>query len=305
MITVVGSNTVDYFSYSKRLPKPGETFYGDEMMITAGGKGANQAAAAARLGAQTCYLSKVGGEDRYVDVVLGVLKWAGVDVSKVESVPGVYCGAGYVMINTETAQNCIIILKGANAFISKEYIDQHKDDIINAKICMVEYMIPIDSAQYAIEMARKHGVLTMVNPAPAAPTSDEFYKNIDIITPNEVEAKDLTGIEIVSTDSAAKAAAFFHHKGVKQVVITLGERGVFVSDGNNTTMIPPYTVKAIDTSGAGDAFNGALAYSLWKGQDLITAAHFANAAAAVSVTRKGTMASMPTLPEVMAQMNRK
>ena len=304
MITVVGSNTVDYFSYSKRLPMPGETFYGDEMMITSGGKGANQAAAAARLGAETCYLSKVGGEDRYVDVVLDGLKWAGVDVSKVESVPGAYCGAGYVMINTVTAQNCIIILKGANAFISREYIDKHKEDIINAKICMVEYMIPIDSAQYAIELARKNNVLTMVNPAPAASTSDEFYKNIDIITPNEVEAKDLTGIEIVNKSSAVKAAAFFHKKGVKQVVITLGERGVFVSDGNMITLIPAYSVKAIDTSGAGDAFNGALAYGLWKGQDLITAARFANAAASVSVTRKGTMASMPTLSEVLERLNK-
>lgn len=305
MITVVGSNTVDYFSYSERLPLPGETLFGNEMMISAGGKGANQAAAAAKLGAQAFYLGMVGELDRYVDLILDGLKRAGVDVSNVETAEGSYCGAGYVMINTKTAQNCIIIIYGANSSVTPEYIERHKEFILKAKICMTEYMIPIESAQYAMELARKNGVMTVVNPAPAAPTSDAFYKCIDLFLPNEVEAMGLTGIEILDEKAAAETAAFFHGKGVKQVVITLGGRGAFVSDGQRSEIVPSYRVKAVDTSGAGDAFNGAIAYALLHGKDLFEAARFANAAAAVSVTRKGTMASLPTLAEVLRQMNEK
>lgn len=304
MIAVVGSNTVDYFSSIKRLPNPGETMYGEDMLISSGGKGANQAAAAAKLGADVRYLSTVGGEDRYVDLILNGLTDAGVDVSGVESIPGIYCGAGYVMINTETANNSIIILKGANAHITPEYVERHRDTIINAKICMVEYMIPVDTAEYVINLAKKHGVTTMVNPAPAAPTSDAFYKTMDFVTPNEVEAKDLTGIEVVDEASAAEAAAFFHGKGVRNVVITLGGRGVFVSDGSRKELIPSYKVNAIDTSGAGDAFNGGLAFGLESGKNLFDAARFANAVAAVSVTRRGTMASMPSLEDALAQYNK-
>jgi len=305
MITVVGSNTVDYFSYAKRLPLPGETLFGDQMLISAGGKGANQAAAAARLGAEVYYLGMVGELDRYVDVVLDGLKEAGVDVSNVETAQGLFCGAGYVMINTVTAQNSIIIFYGANACVSPEYIERHKAYILNSKICMTEYMIPLESAQYAMELARRNGVMTVVNPAPNAPTSDAFYRCMDLILPNEVEAMGLTGIEITDDKTASEAAAFFHGKGVKQVVITLSGRGAFVSDGQRSEIVPAFKVKTIDTSGAGDSFIGALVYALSKRQNLFDAARFANAAAAVSVTRKGTMTSQPTLAEALQQFNAK
>lgn len=298
MITVIGANTIDYFSYSKRLPKPGETMIGDEMMIGPGGKGANQAAAAAKLGAPVCWLSKVGERDRYKDMVLDGVKAVGIDTSAVEEAKDVFCGAGYVMINSETGQNCIIILHGANAEITPVYIDAHKDKILAAKICMAEFQIPVKTAQYALTMAKKNGALTICNPAPAAPIEDDFYSVIDVITPNEVEARDISGIEVTDEESAAKAAGFFHKKGIKNVVITLGSRGAFVSTPERSEMIPSYLVKAIDTSGAGDCFNGALAYALHEGKDLFSAAKFANAAAAISVCRKGTMDSMPTLEDV-------
>ena len=307
MITVIGANTIDYFSYSKRLPKPGETMVGDEMMIGPGGKGANQAVAAAKLGAPVCWLSKVGELDRYKDMVLDGVKAVNIDISAVEEVKGIFCGAGYVMINSETGQNSIIILHGANAEITPAYIDAHKDKILGAKICMAEFQVPVATAKYALTMAKKNGVMTICNPAPAAPIDEDFFPMIDVITPNEVEARDITGITVDDEASAAQAAAFFHGKGIKNVVITLGSRGAFVSVEGNGKLIPNYTVKAIDTSGAGDCFNGALAYALHEGADLFAAAEYANAAAAVSVCRKGTMDSMPTREDVEAflQANKK
>ena len=144
--------------------------------------------------------------------------------------------------------------------------------------------------------------MTILNPAPAAGIEDEFYPLVDIITPNEVEARDITGIEVCDEKSAQRAADFFHGKGTKAVVITLGSRGAFVSSGGEQRMIRSYAVDAVDTSGAGDCFNGALAYALHEGQDIFSAAGFANAAAAVSVTRRGTMASMPELADVLQQI---
>lgn len=305
MITVIGANTIDYFSYSKRLPLPGETMTGESMMIGPGGKGANQAAAAAKLGAPVCWLSKVGALDRYKDMVLDGLTSAGVDISAVEEEPDVFCGAGYVMINSETGQNSIIIMHGANAAITPEYIDRHRDRILGAKICMAEFQVPPKTAEYALKEAKRHGIMTILNPAPAASIGDDFYPFIDIITPNEVEVRDITGIEVRDEESARQAAAFFHEKGVGQVIVTLGSRGAFVSAGGEQRMIPSYAVSAVDTSGAGDCFNGALAYALHEGQDIFSAAGFANAAAAVSVTRRGTMDSMPELGDVLRQLEQK
>lgn len=300
MITVIGANTIDYFSYSKRLPNPGETMVGDEMMIGPGGKGANQAVAAAKLGAPVCWLSKVGELDRYKDMILDGVKKVGIDTSAVEETAGVFCGAGYVMINSETGQNCIIVLHGANKEITPAYIDAHKEKILGAKICMAEFQIPVETAKYALAMAKENGVTTLCNPAPAAAIDDDFLSVIDIITPNEVEARDITGIEVADEKGAAKAAEYFHSRGVKNVVITMGSRGAYVSENGRTKMIPSYQVKAIDTSGAGDCFNGALAYALHEGADLFAAAEYANAAAAVSVCRKGTMDSMPTKEDIEA-----
>ena len=302
MIAVIGANTIDYFSYSKRLPMPGETMIGDSMMIGPGGNGANQAAAAAKLGVPVCWFSKVGQLDRYKDMVLDGLTAAGVDISAVEEEPGAFCGAGCVMINSETGQNSIIIMHGANAAITPAYIDRHKDRILQAKICMAEFQVPPATAKYALALAGENGAMTILNPAPAAGIEDEFYPLVDIITPNEVEARDITGIEVCDEESARRAADFFHGKGTKAVVITLGSRGAFVSSGGEQRMIRSYAVDAVDTSGAGDCFNGALAYALHEGQDIFSAAGFANAAAAVSVTRRGTMASMPGLADVLRQI---
>ncbi|MEA5001941.1 MAG: ribokinase [Christensenella sp.] len=296
MILEIGSINVDYIIHNKRLPVPGETIYGKGVTIMGGGKGANQIAAAARLGAETVLLSKIGGLDHYNDTVMDDLRWANVNTDFVETVPDVYSGSGYVLVN-ETGQNSIIIILGANGEITPAYVDKNKACMDRAKICMVEFMIPMETCEHAIRTARKQGIVTLVNPAPSSPIDDSFYPYIDIITPNEIEAADFCGFAITNEESASEACTFFHNKGVKNVIITMGSRGAFVSDGKERMMVNSYKVNALDTSGAGDSFNGGFAYAYWRGCDLFTAAHFGNAVASLSVQRVGTMKSMPTLVE--------
>lgn len=297
VIVEIGSINVDYIINSKRLPIPGETFYGDDVTIMAGGKGANQIAAAARLGAKTVFLSKVGGLDPNNSILFKDFEWAGIDTKYIETVDNVYSGSGYVMV-LEDSQNCIIIIEGANKFITPEYIEKHRDIIKQANVCMTEFMIPMETCEYSMKLAKEAGITTLVNPAPSRPIGDSFYKYIDIITPNEVEAADLCGFKIETEADAARCCDYFHDKGVKYVVITLGSRGAFVSDGSKRMMIDSYKVKAVDTSGAGDSFNGGLAYALDRGYDIFESARFGNAVASRSILRTGTLRSMPTLAEV-------
>ena len=156
----------------------------------------------------------------------------------------------------------------------------------------------METCEYAIKLAKELGRLTIVNPAPYAPISDSFYQNIDVITPNEIEAADFCEFEITDAGSASRACVFFHSKGVRNVVITMGSQGAFVSDGRDQMMIPGYKVSAADTSGAGDSFNGGLAFAMNQNKDIFTAARFGNAVASLSVQKKGTARSMPSLDEV-------
>ena len=296
MIVAVGSINVDYIIHNKRLPVPGETIYGKDVTIMAGGKGANQIAAAARLGAKTIFLSKVGRLDMYNSLMFKDFEWAGVDISCIEYAEDVYSGSGYVLVS-EDSQNSIIIIEGANKFITPEYVQKYEAEIKHANVCMAEFMIPRDTCEYAMKLAKKDGVTTLVNPAPSREIDDSFYKYIDIITPNEVEAADFCGFAVDNELSAEAACGFFHSKGVKNVVITMGSRGAYVSNGKQRLMIDSYKVSAIDTSGAGDAFNGGFAYAFDKGYDIFDSAKFGNAVASRSVMRIGTMRSMPTLAE--------
>ncbi len=296
MIVEIGSINVDYIIHNRRLPVPGETIYGKNVTIMAGGKGANQIAAAARLGAETLFLSKIGSLDQYNSLIMKDFEWAGIDARCIEVAENVYSGSGFVMV-AEDSQNSIIIIEGANAAITPGYIEKYKDDIKDANVCMTEFMIPMETCEFAMNLARSEGVKTLVNPAPSRPISDDFYRYIDIITPNELEASDFCGFSIDTQDDASRACDFFHNKGVKEVVITLGSRGAYVSDGERRTMIDSYKVNAIDTSGAGDSFNGGLAYALDKGYDIFESARFGNAVASQSVMRVGTLRSMPTLEE--------
>ena len=299
MITVIGSANIDYVCYAQRIPCLGETVAGSSFLVAAGGKGANQAVAAARLGARTTLLTKLGGEDRYAGLLTDGFQAAGVDVSRISLVPGRYCGCALIMVDCE-ARNIIGIVPNANACITAAYIDENRSLIEASRVLIVEFGVPAATVEYAIAVARRAGVTTLVNPAPARPVKDAFYKNIDVIVPNETEAEALTGRKLRGPEDLHYAARYFHARQAAQVVITLGERGVFVSDGRASTLIPGHTVKTVDSTGAGDAFIGGLACALAEGRDIFEAAHFANSAAALSVMRPGAAQSMPTRSEVDA-----
>lgn len=296
MIAAVGSINVDYIIHNRRLPVPGETIYGKSVTIMAGGKGANQIAAAARLGAETRFISKVGELDRYNSMVMDDFKWAGVPVDHIGIAPDVYTGSGYCMIG-EDSQNCIIIIEGANAAITPDFVAQYKEEIAKASIIMCEFMIPQETAEYTMKLGRELDIPTLCNPAPFRKVEESFYKYVDIVTPNEIEAAEACGFDIDDEASAGKACAYFHNLGVKYVVITMGKRGAFCSDGKRQEMIDSYPVKALDTSGAGDSFNGGFVYAFDRGYDIFECARFGNAVASRSVQRLGTMRSMPDLAE--------
>lgn len=257
MITVVGSSNIDFISYSDNLPKPGETVSGYEFKVTAGGKGANQAAAAARLGVETVILSKIGGKDLYADLLMDGFKWAGVETKYIGIEEDTYCGTAVIQVD-KNAQNCITIIKNANGRVDTRYLDEHRGLIGDSKIVVIEFGIALETAEYAAGLAREAGALTIVNPAPAKPMSNRFYQLSDILVPNETETEGLSGVYPDSEKNKKEAAAFFHSRGVKNVVITLGEGGVFLSNEQGTADFPICCVEAVETTGAGDSFVGAL-----------------------------------------------
>ncbi|MGA2478544.1 MAG: ribokinase [Spirochaetia bacterium] len=301
MIIVIGSSNIDFVSNACRVPCPGETVSGKNFTVTPGGKGANQAVAVGRLGGDIKFINKVGASDKYVDTLLEGFRWAGVDLKYVEVQPDAYCGAALVMVG-ENGQNLITIVANANAFITPEFVKKHERLVASAGVVLVEFGIPMEAAIYAIRIAKEVGCCTIVNPAPAMPISDSFYRTIDVITPNETEAWTLTGIKVRDIETADRATSFFHKKGVPQVVITLGCNGAYVSSNGRKEWVPGYAVKAVDATAAGDAFNGGLAYAIDSGADVFRAARFACAVGALCVTRSGSSRSMPTLSEVESFM---
>lgn len=297
MILEVGTINLDHIIRCQHLPAPKESVLCNNVSLMLGGKGANQIAAAGRLGAETVFISMVGADDPNNAILFNDLKWAGVNIDHIGKAEGMSSGSAYVCVE-ESGQNQIIINVAANSAISPEFIDQNSECFKKADVFVTEFSVSVETCAYATKLAKENGAITIVNPAPYAYISDEFYANIDIITPNEMEAADFCGFPVSDEASAAKACEFFHGKGVKNVIITMGHAGVFVSDQKTMCMIPSYKVNAIDTSGAGDSFNGGFAYALSKKADIFTAAKFANAVASLSVQKNGTARSMPTLDEV-------
>jgi len=297
VITVIGSSNIDYVCYTERIPRLGETGAGSSFLATAGGKGANQAGAAARLGGRTMLLTKLGREDRYTSLLTDGFREAGVDVSRVGLEPDCYCGCALIMVDRQ-AHNIICIVANANARISVEYIEENRALIEASRVLVVEFGVPLPTVEHAVRLARRAGVTTVVNPAPALPLADSFCADVDVLAPNETEAEALCGRKLDGPEDLRAAAEHFHRRGVGGVVITLGENGAFVSDGRRSSLLPALSVQTVDTTGAGDAFVGGLACALAEGRDIFDSAVFANAAAALSVTRPGAARSMPARAEV-------
>lgn len=295
-ILVVGSSNTDMIIKLDRLPRPGETILGGEFVTAAGGKGANQAVAAARAGGDVKFVFRVG-RDMFGDEAFARFVEEGIDVEfgvRDESSPS---GVALILL-AKDGQNSIAVAGGANSRLSPADVKQAERAIAGASLVLMQLETPLETVQAAAELAARAKVPVILNPAPARALPAELLKLVSILTPNETETELLTGIAVTDERSAARAAEQFRAMGVETVILTLGARGVFVATASSSELVPGFQVKALDTTGAGDVFNGALAVALGEGRPLLEAALFANAAAAISVTRLGAQPSAPCRNEI-------
>ncbi|EPR09600.1 ribokinase [Ruminiclostridium papyrosolvens] len=296
-ILVVGSLNMDFVVNVKHMPQVGETLLADSLEFIPGGKGANQAYALGKLGADVTMLGAVGN-DSYGDIQIGGLKAVGVDTTHIARIEGVNTGIALINVN-QRGDNSIIVVQGANKYVSREYIDKNLKVIEESDIVIFQLEIPIDTVTYAAKKAKGLGKTVILDPAPAPDSiPEELLANVDIIKPNETELVKLTGIEEVD-GCMNKAVDTIKKQGVKTVIVTLGGKGSFVSSQNNVVKhISTQDVKVIDTTAAGDSFIASMALYLSKGKDIMSAVEFANHVASISVTRKGAQSSMPSMEEV-------
>jgi ribokinase len=302
-IVVVGSSNTDMIVKLGHLPKPGETVSGGAFSTAAGGKGANQAVAAARAGAEVGFVARVG-DDSFGEQAIAGFVGDGIDVTHVTRDSASPSGVALIFVD-EKGENCIAVAPGANAAVTPEDVDAAKELITGADVLVMQLETPIESVERAAGLAREHGVRVILNPAPARPLSDEILANVSILTPNESEAELLTGIQVGDDAAAKEAAKALVARGVETVILTLGARGAYVFESGSGELVPGFEVQAVDTTAAGDVFNGSLAVGLAEGKPLAKAVRFANAAAALSVTKLGAQPSAPTRSEIEAFLSEK
>jgi len=295
-IVVVGSSNTDMIIQLDRIPRPGETILGGEFTSAAGGKGANQAVGAARAGGQVTFIARVG-QDMFGDQAVAGFSKERINTDHVLRDKTRPSGVALIFV-AKDGENSIAVAGGANGGLSPADVRQAKNVFAAAGIVVLQLETPLATIQAAADLAAQAGVRVILNPAPARTLPEKLLKQISIITPNETEAELLTGIKVDSEVAAAKAAEKLLARGVKTVIITLGSRGAFVAGEGVKKLVPGFKVKAVDTTAAGDTFNGALAVALVEGKTLENAVRFANAAAAISVTRLGAQSSAPARKEI-------
>jgi ribokinase len=278
------------------LPRPGETLLGGKFLMNPGGKGANQAVAAARLGGEVVFVAKTGN-DVFGQQARDLFAREGIETSALftdENNP-----SGVALINVdERGENCIAVAPGANDNLMPIDIEASKNKILEAAWVLLQLEIPLETVEYAVDLGFSAGKKIVLNPAPARKLPDSMYRKLYLITPNESETELLTGLRVSDEQNATEASIVLTSKGVKNVIITMGSKGSFVFSEGKGIMVPAPVVKAIDTTAAGDVFNGALCVALAEGTPLIRAVEFANRAAAISVTRMGAQASAPYRKEI-------
>ena len=301
-ITISGSSNTDLIMQVDKTPGPGETIIGKQFTVTPGGKGANQAIAAARTGGDVSFIGCIG-KDVFGKLAIEKLDKANIDTSCIYGNSDTPSGMALVYVDAN-GENSISIAPGSNFELSPQNIDESLDRLSNTKIILTQLEIPIETVERAAQLARKRGITFILDPAPAASLNNNLMGNVDIITPNETEAEMLTGIALNNEKNLKSACEDLHKQGVKTIIITLGSRGTFLSDSDYSQLIPTYKVDPIDTTGAGDIFNGALARKLSDNIDIIEAIKFANAAAAISVTKLGAQASAPKKSEIDAFLSK-
>ncbi|MEE8886936.1 MAG: ribokinase [Eubacteriales bacterium] len=296
-VAVFGSFVVDLMARSPHLPVPKETVKGSVFRMGPGGKGFNQCVAAHKAGADVTMVTKVG-RDTFANVALDCMKELGMPEDYIYRSDTDATGIALILVDEGTGQNEIIIVPGACAKITAEEVDQTEKLISECEYVLLQLEANQDANERIADMAVRHGCKVIVNTAPYSPVSDEFLSKVYMVTPNEIEAEELTGVKVTDKASASEAAKWFYSKGVKKVLITMGEKGVFVSSDGREEMIDAFHVNAVDTTGAGDAFNGGLLAALSEGKDIWEASRFASALSALSVQKLGTTPSMPWREEV-------
>ncbi|WP_226067679.1 ribokinase [Dickeya zeae] len=300
-LVVLGSINADHILNLAQFPRPGETVIGKQYGVAFGGKGANQAVAAGRSGADIEFIACVGADDIGERIRQQLINDR-IDVSAVEAIPGQTTGVALIFVNGE-AENMIGIHAGANAAVTPDYLNRYQQKITDASALLMQLESPLETVIAAARLAHDSGTKVILNPAPACSLPDELLSLVDMITPNETEAQILTGVSVETEEDAQRAAQVLHDKGISTVLITLGSRGVWLSEQGQGQRIPGFRVKAVDTIAAGDTFNGALVTALLESRPMEAAIKFAHAAAAIAVTRHGAQPSVPWREEIDAFLN--
>ena len=302
-VTVMGSYVADLAFRLDRLPAWGETIMGRSFQLGPGGKGSNQAVAAARSGAQVAFISKLG-PDPFGEIARTLYRTEGIDTQFIFSTPNP-TGAAAILIDAAKGENAIVVFPGACFELTPAEVDQAAELIAASAIFVAQLELPLATVEHGLRLAHSQGIPTILNPAPAAPLPETIYPLCDYLTPNESEAATLTGIPVTDLASAERAAIALLNRGVRNVILTLGAQGALIKNSTLTHHVPAIDAgPVVETTGAGDAFNGGLAIALAEGRDLIEATTFACAVAGISVTRPGTAPSMPHRQEVDALLQR-
>jgi len=295
-VVVVGSYNTDMTIKALRIPRPGETILGGRFAIGAGGKGANQAVAAARAGASVWLVARIGN-DAFGTEALRRIQQERINIDYMRRDQEAPTGVACIVVD-DAGENSIVVASGANAHLQPDDISAAEAIITHADVLLLQLESPLATVIAAARLAAKHGVTVVLNPAPAQPLTTNLLEHVTIISPNEVEAEMLTGVKIDDDKSLFAAAQRLHAQGPATVLITRGPKGVFISSAAETHFLPAFQVAVMDTTGAGDVFNGCLAAFLTKDRALTEAARLAAAAAAISVTRLGAQTSAPALVEI-------
>jgi ribokinase len=295
-IVVVGSVNTDMVVKSQRIPVPGETVTGGQFVMAAGGKGANQAVAAARLGAEVTLVAKVG-QDMFGDQAIENYKKEGILTDFLVRDPQNHTGVALILVDQQ-GENLISVASGANHALQPAEVERAAERIRAADVVMLQLEIPLPVVQYTASLAAEAKVPVILNPAPAAPLDRSLLRLVTYLTPNESEAERLTGVPVRDEPSAQAAARKLLESGVRHVIVTLGAKGALLCNAEQTRMVPAYRVEARDTTAAGDAFNGGLACALAEGESLAEAVRRASLVGAFSVTRLGAQPSLPTAAEL-------
>ena len=291
-ISVLGIFVADISFSGPKIPAVGETILGNNYNIGPGGKGCNQAIAIARLGGKVNFISKIGKDD-YGQLALNTLNQNEIDTSAIIQSSDHQTGVAGIMVDKKTGKNAINVITGAPSTLTIDEVNKNIDKIKNSKIFLTQLEVPKEVTLHSLKIAKESNVLTILNPAPASEISKEFFNYIDYFTPNETEAEFYTGIKITNEKEAKEASIKLLNFGLKKIIITLGEKGLFYSDGKEEIYLKATPVKAIDTTGAGDAFNGGLAFALSQNKSINNALNLANQVAGLSTLKLGAGNAMP------------